>query len=65
MSVGITLTPKSGTQIKLAADMIAVNNPLWLIILLSANPTKGTYELKAATQYVGGGKVLKASRSVS
>ncbi|MCP3894661.1 MAG: DNA-binding domain-containing protein [Bacteroides sp.] len=63
--VGITLTPESGTPIKLSADMIAVNNPSQLIILLPADLAKGTYELKVTTQFAGGGKALKTPRSVS
>ena len=63
--VGITLTPESGTPIKLSADMIAVNNPSQLIILLPADLTKGTYELKVTTQYTGSSKMLKTPRSVN
>lgn len=64
-SVGITLTSQSGSLIKLTADMIAVNNPSQLIILLPADLTVGTYELRVTTQYAGGGKALKTPRSVS
>lgn len=64
-SVGITLTSQSGSLIKLTADMIAVNNPSQLIILLPADLTVGTYELRVTTQYAGGGKALKTPRSMS
>lgn len=60
-SVGITLTSQSGSLIKLTA----VNNPSQLIILLPADLTAGTYELRVTTQYAGGGKTLKTPRSMS
>ena len=63
-AVGITLTDSTGTTQKLSDDMLVVNNPSELIILLPSNLTDGTYTLTVTTQYSGGGKFLKLPRSI-
>lgn len=64
-AVGITLTDADGTETRLPADMLAVNNPSKLIILLPADLADGTYTLTVTTQYSGTGTLLKTPRSVS
>lgn len=64
-SVGVTLTSSTGTVTRLADDMIAVNQPSKLVILIPATMTDGTYTLTVTTQYSGSGVTLKEPRSAS
>jgi hypothetical protein len=64
-SVGVTLTDASGKATKLPDDMIAVNNPTQLIILLPAGLADGDYTLTVTTQYCGSSILLKTPRSVT
>lgn len=64
-SVGITLTDADGTETRLAADMLAVNNPSRLVILLPTGLADGAYTLTVTTQYSGTSTPLKTPRSVS
>ena len=50
---------------RLTADMLAVNNPSQLVILLPATLADGEYTLTVTTQYSGSGRLLKTPRSVS
>lgn len=58
-TVGIYLVDSEGTKRKLDKDMIALNNPSDVIILLPTDLAEGTYELQLITQYSSGGKELK------
>ena len=64
-SVGITLTDASGKVSKLPNDMLVVNNPSQLIILLPSDLTDGHYTLTVTTQYSGTNTLLKTPRSTS
>lgn len=65
-AVGITLTSSEGVVTKLADDMLVVNEPSKLILLLPANLADGEYTLTVTTQYTGSGKTpLKAPRTAS
>lgn len=66
-AVGITLTAATGGAVtKLSADLLVVNEPSRLILLLPANLTDGEYTLTITTQYIGSGSgLLKAPRSAS
>ena len=66
-SVGVTLTSAAtGTVIKIDNDMIVLNEPSRLIILLPASLEDGEYMLTVTTQYRGGGgALLKTPRSTS
>lgn len=63
--VGITLTDSSGNVTKLSGDMLVVNNPSQVIILLPAGLANGDYTLTLTTQYSGTSTLLKVPRSVS
>ena len=66
-SVGITLTSTAtGTMTKIDRDMIVLNEPSRLIILLPTSLEDGEYMLTVTTQYRGGGDaLLKTPRSTS
>lgn len=64
-TVGITLTDSKGTVTKLAKDMLVVNNPTQLIILLPSDLADGDYTLTVTTQYSGSGTLLKRPRTTS
>lgn len=64
-AVGITLTDSSGAVTRLTEDMLVVNNPTQLIILLPSGLADGEYTLTVTTQYSGGGAPLKVPRSVN
>lgn len=64
-AVGVSLIDSKGVVVKLPADMLVVNNPSQLIILLPTDLTDGEYELVVTTQFSGGGVQLKTPRSVS
>lgn len=66
-AVGITLTAAAGgATTKLAADMLVVNDPSKLIILLPAGLADGEYTLTITTQYTGSaGNLLKTPRSAT
>lgn len=63
-TVGVTLTASDGKVTKLDADQIATNKPSELTLLIPAELTDGTYELKINTQYAGH-TLLKNPRSVA
>ena len=66
-SVGITLTAANGGKVThLDPDMLVVNDPSKLIILLPSNLSDGEYTLTVTTQYGGNVKaLLKAPRHAS
>lgn len=65
-SVGVKLTNAEGVETKLSEDMIVVNEPSRLIILLPSDLEDGEYTLTVTTQYKPGGPgLLKTPRSVS
>ena len=65
-SVGITLTAaKGGAVTKLDADMIVVNDPSKLIILLPSGLKDGEYTLTVTTQFATGKTLLKTPRHAS
>lgn len=62
-SVGISLVADSdGAITAIPTDMIVVNKPSEVIILLPADLADGVYELRLTTQYCGGGAPLKEPR---
>ena len=50
---------EKGTETKLPMDMIAVNNPSEVLVLLPADLTDGIYKLRLTTQYTSGNRQLK------
>ena len=65
-AVGIVLIDEKGTETKLPMDMIAVNNPSEVLVLLPADLKDGTYELRLTTQYCHSSQtMLKTPRTVS
>lgn len=64
--VGISLTAAEGKAAAIPRDMIAVNDPSKVIVLLPADLAKGEYTLTITTQFSGsGGKLLKEPRTAS
>lgn len=63
-AVGVTLTDSKGVVTKLDEDMIVVNKPSELTLLIPADLTDGEYTLTITTQY-STGSILKSPRSVS
>ena len=64
-SVGVTLTSESKSVTKLTDDLITINNPSSLTLLLPADLAEGEYTLTVTTQYGSAGHILKTPRSVS
>ena len=65
-AVGIVLIDEKGTETKLPMDMIAINNPSEVLVLLPADLKDGTYELRLTTQYCHSSQtMLKTPRTVS
>lgn len=65
-SVGITLTATTdGTVTKLDTDMLVVNDPSKLILLLPSSLTDGEYTLTVTTQFAAGKTLLKSPRQAS
>ncbi|MDR0745409.1 MAG: DUF4469 domain-containing protein, partial [Mediterranea sp.] len=65
-SVGVTLANNaSGKKFILTRDMIAINNPTQLMLLLPANMDNGDYTVTVTTQYSHSGTLLKAPRSTA
>lgn len=64
-TVGVTLTNADKTVTKLTDDLITINNPSSLTLLLPAELTEGEYTLTITTQYSSSGTLLKTPRSVS
>jgi len=63
---GISFTNTSTKEItKLETADLALNEPSRLLILVPATLEAGEYELSVTTQYSGGGKLLKQSRSIT
>lgn len=58
-SVGVTLTNADKTVTKLTDDLITINNPSSLTLLLPAELTEGEYTLTITTQYSSSGTLLK------
>ena len=63
-SVGITLTDSEGTETRIKAGAIGLNQPSKLIFTLPATLAAGDYTLTITTQF-NGGYQLKTPRSVS
>ncbi|MDR1223542.1 MAG: DUF4469 domain-containing protein [Tannerella sp.] len=63
-TVGVYLESADDSQLsyKLDADLIVVNNPSKLLLLIPAEWQPGAYRLKVITQFTGAGKQLKAPR---
>jgi hypothetical protein len=63
-SVGVYLESVDGSQLsyKLDADLIVVNYPSKLLLLIPAEWQPGVYRLKVVTQFTGAGKQLNAPR---
>lgn len=65
-AVGVSIkSVESGTVTKLPADMIVVNKPSELNILIPAGLKDGEYELTVTTQFANAGKLLKTPRSTT
>ena len=64
-AVGIVLIDEKGTETKLPIDMIAVNNPSEVLVLLPADLTDGIYKLRLTTQYTSGNRQLKTPHVIS
>lgn len=65
-AVGVTLTSAEGVVTKLDADMIVVNEPSRLVILIPAGMEDGEYTLTVTTQFKGNNvEFLKNPRSTS
>jgi hypothetical protein len=59
-SVGITLTNQStNSSVRIPEEMIVVNEPAKIILLLPDNLADGDYTLKVTTQYAGSGTILR------
>jgi hypothetical protein len=59
-SVGITLTNQStGSSVQIPNEMIAVNEPAKIILLLPDNLADGDYTLKVTTQYTNSSAILR------
>jgi hypothetical protein len=63
-AVGVYLESADGSQLsyKLDVDLIVVNNPSKLLLLIPAEWQPGVYRLKVVTQFTGAGKQLNAPR---
>ena len=64
-SVGVTLTNEAKAVTKLTDDLITINNPSSLTLLLPADLAEGEYTLTVTTQYSAASRFLKTPRSVS
>jgi hypothetical protein len=64
-SVGVTLTDTAGQTTKLDHDMIAVNHPKKLILLLPATLPKGEYALTITTQFSNRSSLLRTPRTLT
>ncbi|MDO5428785.1 DNA-binding domain-containing protein [Parabacteroides sp.] len=64
-TVGVTLTNAAKSVTKLTDDLITINNPSSLTLLLPVELTEGEYTLTITTQYSSSGTLLKTPRSVS
>jgi hypothetical protein len=59
-SVGITLTNQStNSSLRIPEEMIVVNEPAKIILLLPDNLADGDYTLKVTTQFAGSGTILR------
>ncbi len=64
-AVGIVLIDEKGAETKLPMDMIAVNNPSEVLVLLPADLKDGIYKLRLTTQYTSGNRQLKTPHVIS
>jgi hypothetical protein len=64
-AVGITLTDSKGAVTRFSADMMAVNTPSKLVLLLPAELPHDVYTLTLTTQYSSSGVDLKTPRVVT
>lgn len=64
-SVGVTLTSAAKAVTKLDEDMITINNPSSLTLLLPADLADGEYTLTVTTQFSKSNRTLAEPRSVS
>ena len=65
VSCGVTLTGSKGAVVRLDDDLIAVNKPSELTLLMPSDLADDTYTLTITTQYTNRGGMLKVPRSVS
>ena len=63
--VGVTLTDSKGVVTKLDVDLLSVNKPSELTLLIPTGLADGEYELTVTTQYVNNHTELKVPRSAS
>ena len=56
------INDETGNEIKLEDDLLVVNEPSKLLLLIPAEMPTGTYRLKVVTQYTAGNKRLKGTR---
>ena len=61
-SVGVTLTNEAKAVTKLTDDLITINNPSSLTLLLPADLAEGEYTLTVMTQFANSGHMLKTPR---
>lgn len=64
-SVGITLTAPDGKVTPLPKELLAINHPKKLVLLLPAHLKEGEYTLTVTTQSSTGSALLKQPRSAS
>lgn len=64
-AVGITLTDSKGVERKLDDDLITINKPSELTLLIPSDLAEGDYELKITTQHSSSSSLLKEPRSVT
>lgn len=64
-SVGVTLTNAAKAVTKLTDDLITINNPSSITLLLPTDLEEGEYTLTVTTQYSAASRFLKTPRSVS
>ena len=63
--VGVYIIAAGGTKTKIDTDMIALNNPSDVIVLLPADLAEGVYELRIVTQFSNSARLLKEPHTIS
>lgn len=63
-TVGVYIIDSDNNETKLSNDMIVLNNPSDLIVLLPADLSKGTYEMRLVTQFCSSSAMLKTPRQL-
>ena len=64
-TVGVYIIDADKKETKLSSDMIVLNNPSDIIVLLPADLSTGTYEMRIITQYSSNKTLLKNPRTLS